>query len=364
MSGKRGVWVPLKGVHRVRRKLADGSYREHFYAWRGGPKLDAADLEGSYKRAMAARDDAAKRAMNSTTVAAKLVAFRSSPKFMERAPRYRRDSAKLHQIIAETFGAADVAVFCDPRIRAEVYKLRDQRAHTPRAADLLTGEITAFANWLHDQSHIEPHCVKGIHKLHKANRADIIWTPEEIDAVCRELPGEYAAVVRIAALTGLDLPDLLALTWTQVRRFSIRTERAKTGQLALPILLPEAARVFDGIPKNAVHVFLTARGRPITVSGFRTLFGRAKAKLAIAKRFKDLRGTAATNYVRAGVKPRELPAIMGWEKKWVDQIILHYVTGEEIAQATVERIVDRTVNGGVNGTRITDDDMRKRKSKQ
>lgn len=34
--------MKLKGIHKVRRKLADGKMRVHYYAWRGGPKMEAA----------------------------------------------------------------------------------------------------------------------------------------------------------------------------------------------------------------------------------------------------------------------------------------------------------------------------------
>lgn len=33
--------VNLKGVHRVRKKLATGLYATYYYAWRGGPRIDA-----------------------------------------------------------------------------------------------------------------------------------------------------------------------------------------------------------------------------------------------------------------------------------------------------------------------------------
>ena len=33
--------VHLKGIHRVERRLANGTIRVHFYAWRGGPKINA-----------------------------------------------------------------------------------------------------------------------------------------------------------------------------------------------------------------------------------------------------------------------------------------------------------------------------------
>ena len=33
--------VHLKGLHRVERRLANGTIRVHYYAWRGGPKIIA-----------------------------------------------------------------------------------------------------------------------------------------------------------------------------------------------------------------------------------------------------------------------------------------------------------------------------------
>ena len=53
------VRVELKGIHRVTRKLVDGSSRRHHYAWRGGPKFWSSDSdikEGSaeYVAALAA----------------------------------------------------------------------------------------------------------------------------------------------------------------------------------------------------------------------------------------------------------------------------------------------------------------------
>lgn len=34
--------VKIKGIHRVKRRLADGTTRVHYYAWRGGPAMTAA----------------------------------------------------------------------------------------------------------------------------------------------------------------------------------------------------------------------------------------------------------------------------------------------------------------------------------
>jgi integrase len=50
-------------------------------------------------------------------------------------------------------------------------------------------------------------------------------------------------------------------------------------------------------------------------------------------RFHDLRGTAATNFVRAGLDFHEVAAVLGWSKAKVDQIAARYVTSEEIGLA-------------------------------
>ena len=33
--------VHLKGIHHVRRRLANGQTKDHYYAWRGGPPINA-----------------------------------------------------------------------------------------------------------------------------------------------------------------------------------------------------------------------------------------------------------------------------------------------------------------------------------
>src|SRR2546421_11876152 len=41
MNGEQNVRVVLKGIHKVKRRLANGETKVHFYAWRGGPALQA-----------------------------------------------------------------------------------------------------------------------------------------------------------------------------------------------------------------------------------------------------------------------------------------------------------------------------------
>ncbi len=57
--------IELKGIHRVTRRLADGSLRVHHYAWRGGPKFwssggEIAEGSAEYVAALAAATEKAR----------------------------------------------------------------------------------------------------------------------------------------------------------------------------------------------------------------------------------------------------------------------------------------------------------------
>ena len=70
-------------------------------------------------------------------------------------------------------------------------------------------------------------------------------------------------------------------------------------------------------------------------------------------RFHDLRGTASTNFIRAGLDLDDVAMILGWAKGKVEQIAARYVTGETIGLALVEKLRrnkanTKAVNDAVN----------------
>ncbi len=65
--------------------------------------------------------------------------------------------------------------------------------------------------------------------------------------------------------------------------------------------------------------------------------GRASAGLE-GLRFHDLRGTAATNFIRAGLPLDDVATILGWEFNRVKEIARRYVTGETIGLGMTVRL--------------------------
>src|SRR5215475_7723161 len=93
--------VRLKGINGYRAKLADGTYKTYWYAWKGGPRLDgepgSPEFIASYNAAVATKVQPPKGTLNSV-----LHAFQGSDDFLRLATITRRDYvAKIKQIERE-----------------------------------------------------------------------------------------------------------------------------------------------------------------------------------------------------------------------------------------------------------------------
>ncbi len=108
--------VRLKGINSKRKRLADGSYRTYWYAWKGGPPLRGGpgtpEFMVSYNEAVAA-----KAAMPSGTLLALLLQYQSSDDFRALADSTRRSYVPLIMRIEKSFGDFPLAALTDRRTR-------------------------------------------------------------------------------------------------------------------------------------------------------------------------------------------------------------------------------------------------------
>lgn len=185
---------------------------------------------------------------------------------------------------------------------------------------------------------------EGIEKLYASDRADVIWTPEEIAAyVAQAKSPEAGFIVPLACLTGLRREDLASLMWAEVGEFYISktTSKSRHRQTARIPILAKTRELFKKIQENqrqhlgsgVAFVLTNTRGQPWTPSGLShavTAFG--------GKRLHDCRGTLATILRRAGLKASEIADIMGWREDRVERLLSVYVDRDSIVKALAERI--------------------------
>lgn len=337
------------GLHRVRKRLADGSIREYFYAWRGGPALPGKPGSPEFLRALA---DIRERHAAPNSLEWLIERYRSSPAWQAIKPNTRKSYlAEIDRIRVE-FGKLPLAALQDKRFRRDIFTWRDSRADTPASADRGIAVLSALLGWAVSQSLIDRNPAAEIPKLSKANRSELIWTPAEIDQLCASANPPLAHAVRLASLTGLRRGDLIALQWADVGKHAIQLKTRKRGRNVIVPILPQVRELLDQIRANLpqvpnAHVLRTSHGKPWGETGLTQALVRARAKAGIKRplTFHDLRGTAATRFAIAGLSTREIAQIMGWSEKDTEALLARYVSGEAIAKAMLDRL---SVNQPVN----------------
>ena len=120
--------VRLKGINSKRKRLADGSWRTYWWAWKGGPSLrgepGSPEFIASYNEAVAK-----KIALPTGALMALLFRFQESAEFQFGiSPRTRRDYIKQIKRIERAFGDFPLKGLTDPRARSIFLDWRDQLA--------------------------------------------------------------------------------------------------------------------------------------------------------------------------------------------------------------------------------------------
>lgn len=325
--------IDIRGIHRVRRKLADGTVREHHYAWRGGPKFWSSDDEikkgsAEYVAAFAATVERPKS--GGVTVPEMVDRYLDSADFASRAPRTQADYRKWALRFADEFKDDPAALFEDPGSRAEVAQWRENWKHSPKQYDYAATAVSIILNWARDAGIIAQHHCDRMRKLYGSDRAEIVWTPADLERFNAIAPEWVRRILTTATQTGLRPGDLIRLTWQHVeatphgRRIRLRTNKRK--RIASIPVTPAMGAILDATPRTRALILVSERGRPLTEhrasEGVRQW--RDKAGLPDNLRLADARGTAATSLLRAGCELGEIAAHMGWSLRYAAQIIEAY----------------------------------------
>ena len=145
--------------------------------------------------------------------------------------------------------------------------------------------------------------------------AEIAAFARALDADAESAPAATAAV-RVAALTGLRIGEVLAMEWEHID--------LETGRVLLPDTktgrrwhdLPDAVlETLTPLPRINAYCFTTGRDAPITYKTARGAFARAAAAAGLSGvRLHDLRRSAATRAAAAGLSALELMEVFGWKQ--------------------------------------------------
>jgi integrase len=341
----------LPGVASASKRLADGTHRKYYYAWRGGPLLKAADgtpLEPgdpAFHVAYAAAH-AARRKPAAGTLFTLIAAFKASSEFTRLSDSTRDGYLRHLKRIEDEFGTMPLAAVEDKRARGKFKDWRDTMADRPRTADYAWTVLARVLSVAKDRGLIAVNVCERGGRLYETDRTEIIWIAEHIKKFCAVASPELQFALLLALWTGQRQGDLIRLTWVQYdgAKIRLRQRKGKKKRVAIPIGAPLKAALDGWRPEKAEGPILrNTFGKPWTADGFKTSWGKAFDRAGLGDEdlhFHDLRGTAVTRLALAGCTVPEIASITGHSLRDVEAILeAHYLGGQvELAEQAIVKL--------------------------
>ena len=327
--------VHLKGIHHVRKRLANGQIKDFCYAWRGGPRITAEpgtpEFIGQYREAHAAL-----RRPKAGTFMTLIAEFKASAEFRRLAPSTVRAYTAYIKLIEQAFSDLPLAALDDRRIRGEFKAWRDTFAKTPRKADYAWTTLARILAFAKDRGLIALNPCEGGGRLYSADRADKIWSDENVSRFLVCAPPGMALAMMLALWTGQRQGDLLTLPWSSYDGRHIRLQQSKTGRrVTVPVGGPLKV-LLDRTDRRSPVILTTSRDTPWTADGFRTSWTKACRKAGIAGlTFHDLRGSAVVRLALADATVPQIATFTGHSLRDVEAILDAHYLGRDVKLAEI-----------------------------
>lgn len=332
--------VKIKGIHKVRRKLADGSTRVYYYAWRGGPAMRSAPHTEAFAREYARLMERAAPVDTIETLITRLKgADDCNPDWLAMAETTRRDHEYAFKLIKAEWPSLSLRLTQQKGMKADIRRWHRSFATNPRKADKLLFSLSKLFSYGMELELIDKNPCAGIDRLYSGSRREEVWTAERLTAFRSKAPAHLLLPFEIAIGTGQRQGDILGLSWKDYDGTYLRFHQSKTDKRLKVRVHAELKAMLDGMEKDTLRVCLNSRGRPWTKDGFKTSWGKFCAHKDVAIEgvtFHDLRGTFITNRVSEGSSIEDVARITGHTTGEVRTVLeRHYLASDQQASDAV-----------------------------
>lgn len=345
----KGSTVQLDGLHKVLRRVK-GGYVLHVYGWRGrgAPSLGSYKGENAGACHKAANADSAgiaqryadyARPCSASLMSGLIAEYRRSPEWARLAASTKVQWGSWLNRIDDLWGPAKVSRFDKHGARRDLLIWRNWIAKEsgPRAADYGMQVMRRLLAFAVDREELRRNPAQGIEGVYRAERSELIWEAEHLEAVNAIAPDHVRWALNLAAITGLRCSDLARLPWSAVEAEETRT--SKTGALAVIPSTSALRAVLAGIPRLSPVILTASHGRPWKSGNTMSKAIQHWAKKAgVDRHTHDLRGTAATRYMLAGLTDEQIATVMAWDVKHVARLRTIYVSRGAVARQIAEKL--------------------------
>ena len=277
-------------------------------------------------------------------------------RFSERTAReYRKQSRRYVSPILGTLPVEKVTRHDVERLAAS---LSDRPAQRNRVLAFVSALFTWTERWEWRPQHTNP--ARGIERGREAPRRRIL-SRDEFSSLSMALGdaeqdrAPSVAAIRVAALSGLRISEVIAMRWSDVDLDTGRVHlpSTKTGARVHDLPAPAIA-LLSALPRINEWVFTYGRAAPVTYRTVRAHFADIVAKAGLADvRLHDLRRTLITAAAAAGESVFVVRGLLGHT---TTTMAARYVQEAGLAVREARERAGNTVAQMMAGTRADEDD--------
>ncbi|TGV61835.1 integrase [bacterium M00.F.Ca.ET.141.01.1.1] len=317
--------IKTGGIHRVKRRLADGSVKVYYYAWRGGPQVKAKPNTEAFAAELARlREEGIVANKKVATIETLIDHFtgpehQRNPDFLALAVSTRVDHLYAYKLVRKNWPECPLASTQEKGFKGAVSKWHRSMSANPRKADKALFSLSKVFSYALETEFggVEKNPCKGIERLYKGSRKQLLWSPDQIALLRKQLEPHLLLPFEIAYSTGQRQGDILALTWKQWDGTYLRFNQSKTWKTLKVKANSRLKVVLDALlpaNKEKLRICLNSRSRAWTKDGFKTSWGKAMNSEEIkieGVTYHDLRGTFICERAREGSSIQDIARASG-----------------------------------------------------
>jgi integrase len=341
------VELKLRGINKVRKRLADGSWRYHYY-WRAtGEKLRGEFGSDEFIRRWRelSAEPAEQPVPDARSVRVLITAYKSSPEFAQLAPKTRKDYGRYLDKLGALWGeqsALDIK-------REHVFALRDRFADKPRTANYMVQVLRLVLTYAVD---------RGWRSDNPASRPKLLRTGDG------HRPWEEWEIERFRSVWGVETDqrrafelllntaqrgsDVAPMVRTHYRNgvISVASQEKTGARVDVPASADLRFVLDPWLEKNPSAMLLLPgeRGKGWSVDALRHVMGEAYEKAGlVGVTTHGLRFCGATRLHEIGCDWEAIGAITGHETA---EMVRHYVRKKRLATIAIKKLDRATKREG------------------
>ncbi len=337
------VKAKIKGVNKVRKRLADGTVREYYYHRATGAALPGKPGDPAFLAAMVEAEKIAPK--DAGNVNALIREYLLSLTFEKKATSTQREYKRMLLALEGKFGKLPIRALESPRVRGVFLDYQEDIGRDrPREADNRLSVLSAVFSYAARKGRIKDNPLAGFERIYSGDRSEMIWTASDIAAFMAAAPLELQQAMILALHTGQRYGDLIRLRWSDYAGETISLKQNKTKARVTIHVSQALRRMLDGMDRRGPHILTRDDSRPWFTEGNDKELGKQwsahmvacglrpegyselpKAAKAEHLRFNDLRGTAVTLLSEAGNGIPQICAVTGHTLQSATRILEKYL---------------------------------------